>query len=73
MFQDTKLDTKRKRKETALNPTDTMFNFIRRATIDANDLLTSLNMVKLNDVLRKWWFIEKKTPIVPLKYTKDTS
>ena len=72
MFQDTRVDTKRKQKETALNPTDTLFNFLCCATIDANALLTSIKMGKLNYVLQKRWLIEKKIPIVPFKDMKDT-
>ena len=72
MFQDTRVDTKRKQRETALNPTDTLFNFLCCATIDANALLTSIKMGKLNYVLQKRWLIEKQIPIVPFKYMKDT-
>ena len=51
MFQDAKLDTKNNLKETALNHTDTMFNFLCHATIYANALLNSINTGKINDVL----------------------
>ena len=72
MFQDAKVDTKRKRKETALNPTYTTYNFLRFTTINANALLTSLNTGKIKDVLKKRWFIENKITIVPFKDTEDT-
>ena len=72
MFQDAKVDTKRKRKETELNPMDTMFNFLCRAKTDANTFLTSINTGNINDVLQNRWFIEKQIPIVPFKDMKDT-
>ena len=51
---------------------DTMSNFLRRATIDDNDLLTSLNTDKLNNVLQNWWFVEKQITIVLFNGMKDT-
>ena len=71
MFQDSKVDKKRKGKETALNLTDTMFNFLRHAIIDANALLTSLNMGKLKDVLQKIWFIENHCNAEIMDLSKD--
>ena len=71
MFQDAKLYTKSKRKETSLNPMDTMFNFIYRKTTYFNYFLTSLNMGKLDNVLWMQCFVEKKFPIVPFKDMKD--
>ena len=71
-FQDVKVDTKRKQKETSLNPMDNMFNFLRCTTIDENASLTSLNTGKLNNFLQKRWLVEKQIPIVPFKYMKDT-
>ena len=72
MFQDVKLDTKVKLKETVLNATDTMLNFFRRPTINSNALLTSLDTVNLNNFLQNWWFIENQIPIVPFKDMKYT-
>ena len=51
---------------------DTMFNFIYNATVDANASLIYINMGKLNYVLLKRWFTEKKIPIVPFKEINDT-
>ena len=72
MVQYAKVDTKSKQKKTALNPRDTIFKFIRNATIDPNALLTSLNTGNVNNALWKRWFIENQIPIVPFKEIKDT-
>ena len=70
MFQDSKVDTKKEQKKTALNHTDTMLNFLHRATIDANASFISINMGKINDVLINGWFTEKQNTIVLFKDTK---
>ena len=49
---------------------DNMLNFPCRATIYANDLLTSLNTGNSNIFLWKQWFIEKQIPIVPFNDTR---
>ena len=52
MFQYSKVDTISKQNYTVLNPMYTMFNFLRRAAINVNASLTSLNTGKQKSGLR---------------------